>query len=520
MKRRELLFTLTCLASAAGMALCWLTDWPLGIVGEWTWKRFAVTPDLTANLILGTACGVGYTAFACAGFHRLQTANPRRREVCGWLSGLVVFGLVWIPLAAGTGTSGASISRIPFVLFYPSTSGYFYKARHQEPNPRLLLRNYETLMKEGDVLHVGTHPPGLFLLFHGLIGGVERLPGTVPWINASQPEAVRSAFDVLAESLQQPGVVQPTPFTDRDRAVLWLAALLVLGMAAVTVIPIYGFVRHYADRPTSWLCAASWPLVPAIAVFLPKSDVAYAGLAMLTSWLWIAAWRKNSLGLSGLTAVVWSASLLCSLAFLPVALWLALLSLFESWPAIRNRQGTAELRRAATTISAAAFVSLSVFGLLTVWGDIPLGKIFWLNYRNHAGFYAQYARTYWCWLLENPPELMLALGAPVFVWSLAGIWSAVRFRPDHANNLFRAPCLATLITWSWLWLSGKNSGESARLWIFLMPYFVCCSGACWLEFFRDLPAARKLRLVGLWLGLQAIVCLLTAQRVSGFLEFA
>ncbi len=522
MKRVMLLLSLVIFGSAAALGLMWLTDRPLGIDGEWTWKRFAVTPDLAPNLLAGLVTGLGYVAFVCAGFYRLRLPNIRAAESCGWLGCLTVFAVCWITVAVGTGTTGASISRFPFVLYYSSTSGYFYKARYQEPDARELLRKYEALMAEGDVLHVGTHPPGLFLLFHGLIAATNSVPQAVPWINASQPEAVREAFDVLAENLQS-REGHPSPamsFSEQDRAVLWAAALLVLIMAAATVIPIYGFVRHYGDRSTSWLCAAAWPLVPAAAVFLPKSDVGYACLAMLTGWLWIAGWRRRSLWLSGLAGGVWSISLLCSLAFLPVALWLALLSLFESWPAIRNRQGMTEFRRAATTIGSAALVSLALFGALSVWGDIPLWKTFWLNYRNHAGFYAQYARTYASWLFVNPIELMLALGVPAAVWTSVGIWSALRRRRDAACAAFLAPCLATLITWTGLWLTGKNSGEAARLWIFLMPYFICCGGACWSALTQQLSEQNALRVIGIWFGCQLIVCLLTVQRISGFHEFA
>lgn len=520
--RQMTFWWMTCLGTVLSLGIYWLTPIPLGIPGEWTWARFESSPELWDCLLMGMIAGALYLAFVAWGWHRLKTASIVRIEHLGWLTGLALLGGVWIWTIEGTGTSGPTVGRWPFVLYYSSSSGYFFKARYESPDARKFLREYEALMSTGDVLHVGTHPPGLFLFFHGLIGVVDAKPSWVPTINATQPATVREVFDIIETNTQQSpqmrALTNPV-LNPADRAVIWLASLIVLGMSAATVWPLYGFLRFFVDRPTSWLCAAAWPLIPSAAIFLPKSDVAYAFLAITLAWLWIAAWRKSSVGLAAATGVVWSISLLCSLAFLPVALWLAVMSLCESLPAWRSGQSATELRRALWTILPAGFAVMICLGGLSYCGEIPLWKTFWWNYRNHAGFYAQYPRTYGHWLWLNPLELAGGLGWPVFLAASLGFAQLLRKRHDEPHASLWGPCLATLIVWGWLWISGKNSGEAARLWIFLMPFWLSGCAASWPMTAPTASPARWPWPALLWLGCQAVVCLLTVQRINGFSIF-
>jgi hypothetical protein len=87
--------------------------------------------------------------------------------------------------------------------------------------------------------------------------------------------------------------------------------------------------------------------------------------------------------------------------------------------------------------------------------------------------------------------------------------------------LGRALACAASIVWGLLWISGKNSGEAARLWIPLMPFAICmltfgdqrqtnCESSS-----SDEPPKSD----GVWfaaLVLQAVMCVATVMRVSGF----
>src|SRR5207253_327112 len=101
---------------------------------------------------------------------------------------------------------------------------------------------------------------------------------------------------------------------------------------------------------------------------------------------------------------------------------------------------------------------------------------------NHAGFYSHFPRTHWKWLLVNPVELTVAAGVPLTVlaiWSIVGQWRRADVR--QTGHIW-----AWLVALGLLWLSGKNMGEAARLWIFLMPFLVWSAGPLF-----ELPFSRE-----------------------------
>src|SRR5262249_50371344 len=113
---------------------------------------------------------------------------------------------------------------------------------------------------------------------------------------------------------------------------------------------------------------------------------------------------------------------------------------------------------------AAAGFALPTLAAWIAFG-LNLPAVWWLNLQNHAGFYSHFSRTWWKWLLVNPIEFAFAAGGPRG-GSAARV--AVLQVPVHGRA---APqhVWAGLATLGLLWLSGKNMGEAARLWIFLMP---------------------------------------------------
>ncbi|MGH7199402.1 MAG: hypothetical protein ACREJB_02285, partial [Planctomycetaceae bacterium] len=79
-----------------------------------------------------------------------------------------------------------------------------------------------------------------------------------------------------------------------------------------------------ASRAASFMAVSFWPLLPALGVFLPKSDALYPFLGVLFLWLALSAVERRSLWaafLIGLAAggTLWL-GLMLSLAFLPVVL--------------------------------------------------------------------------------------------------------------------------------------------------------------------------------------------------------
>ncbi len=542
-------------AAVASLGVLWLTEMPLGIPGEWTWDRVPAEPDsLLSGLGAAVAAGL-YVTVVRLGWKRMNRASKRPLagvEVGAWLTALSAMSFAWLWVVQEAAPLKNRLGKSAFVLYYSSSSGYFTKARYEEPSPAKLLAGYEELMRQRDVLHVGTHPPGLFLVFHGLIAVCESSPTLASFLDATQPTSFVEACDVIARNSLRSKT--PRPLLPLDRRVLWLATLLVLLSAALVVIPLYGVVRLTHDSHVAWLTAALWPAIPAVAVFVPKSDVVYAFIGMMFVWTWLLALRRRSVALALIAGAIAWCGLMCSLAFLPVFLFAAL----ASWRFVptatgrlsgfplpvnltnnalapdngRSPQESAPLHRddwrnwirvespARLCLIAVAVGFLLPLLLTAVCGKVNMPLVWWLNYQNHAGFYAQYTRTYWKWLLVNPIELSFAAGIPVTL-AVAGSYATLTKR--HWSKLpqlcevmsFGTMALAMLFVWGTLWLTGKNSGEAARLWIIFLPWLAWLAGPLLAEAEAE-SRHRWLRPAWVMLAIQFAVCLLTVARVSGF----
>jgi hypothetical protein len=434
----------------------------LGVPGEWTWGR--VPPTVPLWLALGPLliAAALYLGFVWIGAQRVE--RSRRWELPAWIFGLVVCGFAWLWIAQEGAPENYQLSKAVWVLYFRGSSGYFSEANEAAGDLTAYLAGYERKMAEGDVLHIGTHPPGLTVAFRLLLGLCREFPALVDVALATEPESVRAAYREFHSTN-----VRPRSLSGVERAVLWLATLLVQAGAVLTVVPLFGLLRTTCSRRASWLAIAFWPTVPALALFLPKADCLYPLVATAFLWLWLTSLARRSRLLAVLAGLVFWVSLTLSLAFLPIALaallagyWtIACEPLATPTRRLIPAAGWATLGFALPCLATGWFLKLN---LLTVW---------WLNLRNHAGFYGQFPRTYWKWLLVNPIELTVAAGVPLTVlaiWSIAGRWRQTAARPAAGHDW------AWLVTLGLLWLSGKNMGEAARLWILLMPFLVWSAG--------------------------------------------
>lgn len=492
------------LLSAIGVAATWWLLWgtslPLGIPDQWTWVRLNLEPDVPWNLLLAIPFAAGYGTLIWRGWRRLDRAGVAETTLL--LAALGLAGFAWLWVIQESGPTAQRLSKGPFVLFYPQSSGYFYKVRYEAADATTFLARYEDLMAEGDVLHVGTHPPGLFLLFFGLKNACDASPALTDVLLAKQPESVRLAEESVVENSaasHPPRVVERS-----DLAALWLAMLLAQGLAVLTVWPLYGLLRRTESPSTAFVLAACWPLVPAAAIFLPKSDVAYAGLAVLWMWNWLTAIDRGSWSRAVLAGVFAWLGMLCSLAFLPVFLAGAVIAVVELGGIFDSGERRSRLYRLTGLGLATGAVFLLLTALLWLLADVNLLHVWLMNYRNHAGFYGQFPRSYTGWLLLNPLELSIAVGVPVAVLGVAGSWCGW-----GESGKARAVTSGIVGVWLLLWLTGKNSGEAARLWTLLMPWCLWLAG----------PALRRANVawfVAGWIGLQFFAQIVTVLRVGGF----
>ena len=522
------------LGSTISVVLLWCFALPLGISGEWVWQRTGIEPDAAWNLLGGAIAAslyIGYVVFCRSRFEQPASSTKRTWEITASLLGLVVLAFGWLWSVQEISPVESRLGKAAFVLYYPSSSGYFTRARYDQPNASELLATYEGLMGQGDVLHTGTHPPGLFLVFHGLIAFCSEHPVISSLMDSTQPLSFLEACDVIAKNslrLRKPTVVLPL-----DRQVIWLATLLVMWSASLTIIPLFLLLRRTCTLPVAWTGAALWPAMPAVAIFVPKSDVVFPLIAVTVLWLWITAWDRRSLLIGMLSGLIAWCGLICSLAFLPVFLATGLLTLgtdlarkwfdtkVDSGGNVVNERTAAIGIRHWLCIAAAGFGFAIPTIALGCFAHVNLLNVWWMNYRNHANFYHEYSRTYWKWLLLNPIELSFSAGWPIAMMALIACCHVIRRAKSRSGTTPSASSISIVSTivfvWGLLWLTGKNSGEAARLWIIFLPWLIWLTGIELSEHESVVSDSRlRQRQILVLLIAQFIVCMLTVTRVSGF----
>ena len=493
------------LACGAALAIAWCTALPLGIPGEWTWPRIESGEPLAWRLVIPLFVAALYLGFAWFAGQRIEHATPGRLRAT--LAGLALLGFAWLGTLQQACPEGYDLGKSAWVLYYPKSSGYFTEARAHHHELGQYLAHYEDLVAQGDVLHQGTHPPGLILAFSTLLTVVERVPGLVPLLRETEPASVSRSFDELQALTRQsgPGGGAGAPLSPEDRAVLWLALLLVQGAAALTVIPLYALARTTQGRSAAFFAAALWPLVPALATFIPKSDALFPLWTCTLTWTALraaSAQPRRAWGWGLLAGLLFSLGMLLSLATLAIGFCAVVAACAHR----RQQQRPLWAPPTLEALGAAALAFCVVTLLFSVALSCPLLTIWKWNYHNHAGFYAQFSRTWWKWLAENPIELAIAVGLPAAGCALLNARECV------SQRRWSLPLVTFGVTWGLLWLTGKNRGEAARLWLFLMPL------VCWLaaDLLDRLPRQQRLRTGIALLTLQLVTAAGLVLRIGGF----
>jgi hypothetical protein len=489
---------------------------PLGIPGEWVWPRLAAPADIVEWLDRGLPPLIAVLLVLGLAFTG-DRVLPRCSQ-WGWsllLLLLAATSILWQYSVLCAAPSPQSELRPLWVNYDPWATGYFLDAAQDERSLAEFLTGFESEVAKGDVLHRGTHPPGLPLLNRLLLAVTRSLPRlSAELVGVAEGTAAVVAFRGLERQAGLTGIL----------GVPELAALLLLAAVAAICcgfVPVFTalLMLQLHSRRIAWRAAMMSVGLPAIAVFQPRSDTYYAAsgllLLLLTSYGLGTLRRRQALGW-GSTAGCWA--FLCleiSLAHLPIILAASL------WSALAVCRAPRERRAGVLCYWLSAS---SIFGLLAFFFGLATGCRPWVvwmqNLSNHEGFYGQYARTWWKWLLVNPVELAFAAGCPLALLGVIGTAGAIRrvLRRD-TGSLWPALSVALAVTWLLLLFSGKNQGEAARLWTFITPWTVLAAAPLLIR-----PAEAQVhsgRVEGSWLLLlfcQLLVCALTVGRVSGYLQ--
>jgi hypothetical protein len=515
----------------AAMVLCtavmvmWLHSpmLPLGVPGEWSWPPISWTDAhrwaWISNLILAAAItGIVAGTSRFLSPSRAARSTTATRAAVSAIVMTVALGWWFHLLASVPGPFG--LLRSPFVLFYPRMTGYYQAARHPPENARDYLRSYERTLKElkgpERYLHLGTHPPGLILFSRGIQSLTASSPALVRALEATMPEPIRDAN----ETIKTESTLSRRDFTREDAAALWFITLLTM-LSTAGCIPLLAILLRAAGHSerSALRWSALWMFTPAVAVFLPKDDILFAFASLLAGVLWIRALDLDSRWRAALAGVVCFTGLFFSLAFIPVMLWLTIATIWRWWNEDRTARASEAppvrtvKPRAGALAAGLAGVLIPIFVLLAGF-ETNIVSIWRQNLQNHAEFYQHNDRSYGKWLVANVGELMFATGPAVFVIAIAGV---VLLRRSHAPEDQRSKLgAAGLLVLAALWLSGKNMGEAARLWIAFLPWLLLC-----MPRLREPNASPERPAAPPWLwwstaALQAIACIAAATQIDGF----
>jgi hypothetical protein len=424
---------------------------PLGVPGEWEWQRVRLGPTALAFL-MGLGGIAIYSIFAAMGFRSLASRAGGRREAA-WLIGLAFASVVVQGVVQEGAPVGYGLEKWILGLHADGSSGYYTVAKEQMTQPRRFLAEYPKWIEKQDSLHIGTHPPGLFLVSRMMLDLMEANPGAARWVVDVSPPSASSTARLFRESLS---------LSREHAAALILTGALTLLACALTVVPLYWLARTTLPAPAAWASAAFWPLVPSALLFQPTADTAFPLLS--TSALALACWAGRVESTRGMllcagSGLVMAAGMTFTLAFLPVGLVVAIVMLANPDRAWGRKAGL-------ILATGGGFLA----GTLAWWAATSANPfaIWWTNQKNHARFYVEYPRSYLAWLVENPIELAVALGLPATIWAAIGLAS-----PRRCPRVAWATLLVLVI----LTISGKNLSEVARLWLPLMPPLLVAAGS-------------------------------------------
>lgn len=460
-------------ATLASLAILLSTSVPLGIPGEWQWSRHAPIANLAGildRLVLPLAGASLLIAVAVFARPTEGQSGPHRLRRIGSYSLLAITTWAWLHCVQQATPAFHREVKSYWVLYSPSSSGYFFEAAFKIHSTSEFLAGYEDRMSEGEVLHIGTHPPGLFLLARGCLAVCEASPGLVSFLNGIENAQSRDTFRQLESEARL-----SQSLSSQQLAALQLLGLLGKLARVLTIIPLAVLAKTMFSPKVVWWICCLWPTLPCLAVFFPKSDILFPLTTMtaLTLAVLSLSGRRPILYAIAAGLMLWL-GLMLSLAHIPVAAVLFCLAIVRAvdtkGKSLKPDTGIGLIIIFTIVICCAAFSMVSRCNIASVWQ--------W-NLSNHASFYIQFQRTWYKWLIVNPIELIFSVAVPAAAMGMVGLGNSfVKTTQEDSpdSRLSRHLVWAMAIVVLLLWASGKNQGEAARLWCFMTPWILIASG--------------------------------------------
>lgn len=388
-------------------------------------------------------------------FYRADLAAARRGAVSGLIA-LMLFGLALqhgLALMEMRGINGLRdrILRTGHAEFARTASlelGYWR-----------VLTQYEQLLRAGNQSYARSKPPGQLLFYMSLSSIADSVMPQDP--TSGQPEDQQ----IISE---------------RHRRLVDLATIVLPLLSVLTVVPLYFLARVFLPNRYALWPPLFYILAPPVALVTLHLDQALYPLLATTIWAFAAiagkAERRSWVWGTAAGLVTWLA-LFISFSLLPVIPLAALLA----WLAARGRWSS---KRPPQLVLALAGFALAFF-TLTALARFAAGYDMIHRYRTAMGYHrAWMAAIHPDWAgwpealglmlkssLLNLVEFGYWLGPPLLVFFLFSVLSSIRnlrrlLHDGRWNELLGLGTLLLLLGMAWF---GGSIGETARLWIFMIP---------------------------------------------------
>lgn len=423
----------------------------------WSW-----TYELPRFLWL-IPCGLMLTIY-CIGTERILHGAPQR---------LLLWAFVWsvlIPIALLT-LQGSPLYLLFSRTISPLTGGYLRGAVMTGDLGQTLrdlpdfLANYRK--ETGMVSGIALDPPGLLAAFRTVVSAFEKSPG------------LADTFGALLKPLQcQDPIV--SLWTNAEYAAAWPQMFMPL-WAGLTVVPLRRFGRLVFGVEAANKAVALWPLIPGIALFVPRLNTLYPLLTLtMLIFLWIGITRQKLIYVA-IAGFILSVGTFLNLSLAPLGL-LAGLLIF----------GVAIQKK---SVGVQTFLVLATFGITvgSIWciyyalSGISSLEIIGLGLGTHLNL----DRPYLPWLFLHPWDMFMFIGLPIALIALSKGWQATR--NEASSRLFLAALLITTII---LILSGTARGETGRVWLFFSPlWLLVATNTRWQ--FAQISPIQTLCLIGI-----------------------
>ena len=477
---RIAILALIALATLLVSALIWTQAWHIGVAREWQWPYFPRPESCAAAVPALFLCAL--MAAVVAVFLRRGLSERRNEIVAVGLCAALSLGII---LETAQAVPTAPYDAYDSIVA-PWAGGYYTEAVHVS-DMGAYLKDYAGMIPQlrvDDPIrgHIADHPAGPVVFHWAVDRTLDHWPAAARWFTpAGADEVVNlgvpgtpTTWRRVAEKLAR------WDLSDGEFAGIWASALLFRLGCWLTLILVYLLVRDVCSRETALLALALSALVPSLHLFSPYPDQLFPLFAVAAFYSWRRALRRGSAAwawaaLSGAIAVgglLWSMSLLATVALIGAY------SLLVVWRGAGEGCGGPGRGGWPLVILgwAAGFLISSLLPTLLFGYDV------WSVWRTclsqHATFAVHFPRSYWAWTLFNPVEFAVFAGLPAFL--LLMVTAAADFRrwwPERRRRALSSLPWAVLVVLAALNFSGKNLGEVARLWMFLMP-FAAAAGAC------------------------------------------